>query len=222
VAFMISLVNHTGNPYIGVYCSASNDYVFVPRAAEESFIETVERTLSAKAIRTSVGGATIIGSLMAVNSSGVVMSNFVTQEDLDLIPDELEIAVMEEKYNATGNNILVNDKAALVHPGVSNETVKTLADVLGVEVVRGTIAKISTVGSVALANSKGIICHPRASEGDIDFLKKIFNVPVTLATLNYGTPWLGACAVINDKGAAVGDKSTPIELGKLEDGLGLF
>ena len=222
MAKMISLLNHTGNPYIGVYCSASDQYAFVPRAAEDSFVETIAKSLSVEVIRTSVGGATIIGSLMALNSKGVVVSNLGMKDELELIPDELEVAVMEEKYNAAGNNLLVNEKAAVVHPGVSNETLNILSDVLGVEVVKGTIAKISTVGSVALATDKGIICHPRASEDDVDFLKRIFNVPVTLATLNYGTPWLGACAVANDKGAVIGEKSTPIEIGKLEDGLGLF
>jgi len=43
-----------------------------------------------------------------------------------------------------------------------------------------------------------------------------------VATLNYGTPYLGACAIANSKGAVVGSSSTPIELGRIEDGLGLY
>jgi translation initiation factor 6 len=219
---LISFANHLGNPYIGVYCAASTKYAFVPRDIEGALFDAIRESLFVEAIRFSVGGATIVGSLTAMNSNGVVLSNFASEDEISLIPKELEVAKMQEKFNASGNNILVTDRAAMVHPGVSGDTLATLRDVLGVEVVRGTIAGISTVGSVALATGKGIICHPRATDDNVANLRGLFKVPVTLATLNYGTPWLGACAIANDRGAVVGEKTTPIEIGKLEDGLGLF
>jgi len=219
---LISFAGHLGNPYIGVYCVASNEHAFVPRDIEDSLFESIEESLSVKALKFSVSSATIIGSLTAMNSNGVVLSNFASDDEIDLIPKELEVAKMQENYNASGNNILVTDKAALVNPGVLGETLKTLRDVFDVEVVRGTIAGVATVGSVAIATGKGVVCHPRATEGNIADLKDLFKVPVTLATLNYGTPWLGACAIANDKGAVIGEKSTPIEVGKIEDGLYLY
>jgi len=219
---MISLSNIQGNPYMGVYCSASNEYAFVPTNTEAALIKTIKESLGVKVVKMSVGGATIVGSLSAMNSHGAVVSNIVTDDEMALIPKELETARMQENINAAGNNILVTDKAAMVHPGVSGETLRILGDVFQVEVVRGTIADISTVGSVAIATGKGIICHPRATEDNIEELKQLFSVPVTLATLNYGTPWLGACAIANDRGAVIGEKTTPIEIGKIEDGLHLF
>jgi len=173
-------------------------------------------------LKFSVSSATIIGALAAMNSNGVMLSNFASDDEIDLVPKGLEVARMQEKFNAAGNNILVTDKAALVNPGVLGETLKTLRDVFDVEVARGTIAGVETVGSVALATGKGIVCHPRATEDNIANLKDLFKVPVTLATLNYGTPWLGACAIANDKGAVIGEKTTPIEIGKIEDGLHLY
>lgn len=219
---MISLANHKGNPYIGVYCAASNRYALVPRGADKALIGAIRKSLEVEVLQISVGGSSIIGSLVALNSHGIVLSNLATKEEISALPDDVEVAIMEERYNAAGNNILVSDKAAMLHPSASAETAKKLSDILGVEVVQATIAEISTVGSVALATSKGIICHPRASQDDVDRLREIFGVPVTLATLNYGTPWLGACAIANDRGAVVGERSTPIEIGKLEDGLGLI
>lgn len=47
-------------------------------------------------------------------------------------------------------------------------------------------------------------------------------VPAAIGTLNYGAPLVGACMVANSRGAAIGFKSTPIELGRVEDSLGLF
>ena len=219
---MISFSDFEGNPYIGVYCVASNRHAFAPMSSEKALIEKLGESLSVKVVRLSIGGSTIIGSLIAMNSHGVIVSNIASEDEMAMIPKGLAVAKMQDDINAAGNNILVNDKAAMVHPGVTRETLKILSDTFGVEVVRGTIAGIATVGSVAIATGKGIICHPRATEDNIAALKDLFSVPVTSATLNYGTPWLGACAVANDRGAVVGDKTTPIELGKLEDGLALY
>jgi len=219
---MISLASHQGNPYMGVYCAASNRHAFAPMSADDSLVEMIERSLSVEVVRLSIGGATIIGSLIAMNSHGAVVSDIASEDEIAMIPKGLEVAKMQCNCNAAGNNILVTDKGAMVHPGVSGDILRTIGDVFQVEVVRGTIAGVSTVGSVALATGKGVICHPRATEDNIETLKQLFSVPVTLATLNYGTPWLGACAIANDRGAVVGEKTTPIELGKLEDGLSLI
>jgi translation initiation factor 6 len=219
---MISFSNFQGNPYIGVYCAASNKHAFAPMCSDDVLLDKLRESLSVEVIKLSIGGATIVGSLIAMNSHGVIVSNIASEEEIAMIPKELSVAKMQDDVNATGNNILVTDKAAMVHPGVTRETLQTLSDVFEVEVVRGTIADIATVGSVAVATGKGLICHPRATEDNIATLKELFSVPVTLATLNYGTPWLGACVVANDRGAVVGEKTTPIELGKLEDGLLLY
>ena len=93
---------------------------------------------------------------------------------------------------------------------------------LGVPVVRGTIAGIRTVGAVAVTTNKGAVCHPHARPGEMDLLKTTLRVPVMITTANYGAAQVGACIVANSHGAVVGARTTPIELGRIEEGLGLF
>jgi len=219
---MLRLGDINGNPYVGVYCAASEDYAILPDTIDPKVAREIERTLGVSAIATSIAGATIVGSLIAVNSHGVMVTNFAEKHEISKFPKSLRVAKMEEKLNAAGNNILANDKAALVHPHASPHTVKLVADVLDVEVQRGSVAWIDTVGSSCIATNKGVLCHPRTTEPELRFLKDLFGVPASLGTLNYGTPYLGACAVANSKGAYIGSRSTPIELGKLEDGLVLY
>jgi len=219
---MLRLGDISGNPYIGVYCAASEDFAVVSDTTDPKAVKELAQTLGVEIIRTIIGGATIVGSLVAMNSSGVVVTNFAEQHEIAKFPKELRITKMEEKLNAAGNNVLVSDKAALVNPGVSDKTMKRLRDTLGVEVQRGRVAGIETVGSACIATSKGVVCHPRTSEDELRWLSELFKVPASVATLNYGTPYLGACAVANSKGAYVGSRSTPIELGRLEDALGLY
>jgi len=219
---MLRLGDINGNPYVGVYCAASEDYVLAPDSIQPKDARDIERTLQVKVIPTSIASCSIVGSLLSMNSRGVMVTNFVEKRELARLPKSLRTGIMEEKLNAAGNNILANDRAALVHPSASSHSLRLIADVLDVEVQRGSVAGIETVGSACIATDRGVLCHPRTTEVELRDLKDLFGVPASLATLNYGTPYLGACAIANSKGAFIGSRSTPIELGKLEDGLGLY
>jgi len=219
---MLKLGEVNGSPYVGVYCAASEHFALLPEVLEGKVAKEIERTLDVRVIRTNVAGATVIGSLAAMNSHGVVVTNFAEKHEITRFPKNLRVGKMEEKINAAGNNILVNDRAALVHPLASRETMRMIQDVLGVEAMKGRVAGIDTVGSACIATAKGVICHPKATQDELKWISEFFRVPASAATLNYGTPYLGACAVANSKGAYIGSRSTPIELGRLEDGLGLY
>ena len=211
-----------GNPYIGVFVSASEGYALVSEPVEDRVVADLREALGVEVIQTTVGGSSVVGSLAAMNSNGVVFSNLAEEREIGRLPKSLNIGFMPEKVNAAGNNILVNDRGGCVHPAASRGTVGMLEDVFGVEMHKRSIAGIETVGSVAVVTSKGMLCHPRTSEEELKELSELFKVPTTPATLNYGTPYIGACAVANSRGAYVGSTSTPIELGRVEDGLGLF
>ncbi len=219
---MLKLGDVNGNPYVGVYCVASEQLAILPDVVEEKVAKEIGRVLGVRVVLTNIGGATVVGSLAAMNSNGIVVTNFAEKQELARLPKGLRVGKMEEKLNAAGNTILTNDRAALVHPAASRDTVRMIHDVLGVEVLRRSVAGIETVGSACIATTKGIVCHPRTTEDELKAISDFFKVPASIATLNYGTPYLGACAVANSKGAYIGSRSTPIELGRLEDGLGLY
>ena len=219
---MLRLGDISGNPYVGVYCAASERFAVLSDNVEPKAAKGVAHTLGVDIILTNIAGCTIVGSLVAMNSNGVIVTNFAEKKEISKFPKELRVAKMEEKLNAAGNNILANDHAAVIHPAASNYTARLVADVLGVEVQRRRIAGIETVGSACIATNKGVVCHPRTTEDELQELSSLFKVPASVATLNYGTPYLGACAVANSKGAYVGTRSTPIELGRLDDGLALY
>lgn len=219
---MMKLASYGGNPYIGVYCVSSERLSLVPLDASESLIKDIAEGLEVEVIRTSIGGTNILGSLIAINSYGCIVSSMATEREIEAIEKMIPVTRLDDRLNAAGNNILVNDRGAIVNPKLSKKSVKMIEETLQVEVVQSSLAGINTVGSACVVTNKGVLCHPKTSEEELEMLRSIFKVPASIGTLNYGVALVGACIIANSKGAAVGSKSTPIELGRVEDSLRLF
>jgi translation initiation factor 6 len=184
-------------------------------------ISIIEECLDVEVIQTTIASASIIGVLVCSNSNGIIVTNFAEERELKTIKNRLNILYISDVLNAVGNNILANDRYAIVHPDLKKETVKNIEDTLGVEVKRGNIAKVKTVGAAGVVTNKGLLCHPHISKDDLDLLKNRFGVNAAIGTANYGTPLVGACIIANSKGAIVGSTTTPIELGRIEEALEL-
>jgi translation initiation factor 6 len=212
-----------GNPYIGVYCAANEKLALFPFTTPEKTIDSTRKALDiVGAMKVSIDGAHVLGALICMNSKGAVVSQFISKVELGQICSEVKVTKLPHKLNAAGNNILANDKGALVNPEYDDKTVSFISEALDVPAERGTVAGYKTVGSAAVATNKGVICHPHTDDLEKQQLERVLGVEVHIATANYGTGLLGACMIANTKGALVGGASTPIELGKIEDGLKLF
>jgi translation initiation factor 6 len=210
-----------GNPFIGVYCHANEEFALIPHETPKKAQSKIEECLDVEIIRTTVAKSSIIGVLVCSNSHGIVVTNFAEESELKPLKDKFNILYIPDVLNAVGNNILVNDKFALVHPDIKKETKKEIEDVLDVEVKGGKIANVKTVGAAALVTNKGLLCHPKTSKKELDSLKDKFGVNAEIGTANYGTPLVGACMIANSKGAVVGLSTTPIEIGRIEEALDL-
>jgi len=209
-----------GNPYVGVFCAANDEILVVAPDVPKSAIKHIEGALEAQPIVTSVAHSTVVGSLLAMNSKAILASPFIEEAEMEAIGDA--VYPLPHRLSAVGNNVLCNDHGAVVHPGYDDEAVAFIQEVLGVPAIRGTVAGIRTVGAVAVATNRGALCHPHARPGEMDLLKSALRVPVMITTANYGAAQVGACMVANSHGAVVGSRTTPIELGRIEEGLGFL
>lgn len=213
---------YAGTPNIGVYTAVNESFAFIAGDAAPEFVKDVEEALQVETTLMTVAGSFVIGSLVVMNSNGAVVSGLADPREVETIGKCIKCTPIEDPLNAAGNNILANDKGAIVNPQYSKSLVRVISDALGVECVQSPIAGVNTVGSVCRATNIGCVCHADATDEDVKLIQDVLKVECIRTTVNHGSRMLGAGILANSKGALIGDDTTPIEMGKIEEGLALY
>ncbi|CAN1333157.1 Eukaryotic translation initiation factor 6-2 [Linum perenne] len=171
-------------------------------------------------VKTSIGGTRIIGRLCAGNNLYFACIWLVVCNQLqhlrDSLPDSVVVQRIDERLSALGNCIACNDHVALAHTDLDRETEEMIADVLGVEVFRQTIAGNILVGSYCTFSNRGGLVHPHTSIEDLDELSTLLQVPLVAGTVNRGSEVIAAGMTVNDWTAFCGSDTTATELSVIE------
>ncbi|KAJ9500594.1 Eukaryotic translation initiation factor 6 [Exophiala xenobiotica] len=207
---------------VGVFANLTNSYCLVAIGASENFYSIFESELAdlIPIAHCTIAGTRIIGRLTSGNKNGLLVPTSTTDQELqhlrNTIPDSVKIERIEERLSALGNVIAANDHVALVHPDIERETEEIIADVLGVEVFRQTIAGNVLTGSYLSLSNQGGIVHPKTSIQDQDELSSLLQVPLVAGSVNRGSSVVGAGMVVNDWLAVTGMDTTATELSVIE------
>ena len=171
-------------------------------------------------VRTAIAGCRFIGRVAVGNKRGLLLPNSCSDQEMlhirNSLPDGVVVQRIEERLSALGNCIATNDHVALVHTDIDRETEDIVADVLGVECFRQTIAGNALVGSYCVFTNQGGMVHPRTSVEDQEELSSLLQVPLVAGTVNRGSDVLGAGLVVNDWSAFCGFDSTATEISVVE------
>mmetsp|Transcript_11490 Transcript_11490/g.31351 ORF Transcript_11490/g.31351 Transcript_11490/m.31351 type:complete len:246 (+) Transcript_11490:36-773(+) len=208
---------------VGVFAKLTNAYAIVALGGAENFYSVFEAELAdhIPVIKTSIAGTRLVGRLCVGNKNGLLLPNSTTDQELQHIrnslPDEVVVQRIDERLSALGNCIACNDYVALIHPDMDRETEEIVADVLGVEVFRQTVASNVLVGSYCCLSNQGGMVHPKTSIEDLDELSSLLQVPLVAGTVNRGSDVVGAGLVVNDWAAFCGLDTTSTELSVVEN-----
>ncbi|PWA62665.1 NB-ARC domains-containing protein [Artemisia annua] len=201
---------------IGVFLKLTNAYCLLAIGGAENFYSTFESELAdvIPVVKTSIGGTRIIGRLC-------IELHYLRNS----LPDAVVVQRIDERLSALGNCIACNDHVALTHTDLDRETEEMIADVLGVEVFRQTIAGNILVvlgvevfrqtiagnilvGSYCAFSNRGGLVHPHTSIEDLDELSTLLQVPLVAGTVNRGSEVIGAGIIVNDWTAFCGSDTS--------------
>ncbi len=214
----MKLIAVNGSPLVGLYAKVNEDFAVVG-VRDDKFIDSIREELNVEVIQTTIAGSELVGALITMNSKGVVVSDLILNKELEKLKKHLEVKVVETRMTCLGNNLCLNDRVCIAHPEIDQRIIEVISEFLDVEVVKGTIGGIKTVGMSAVVTNRGGLVNPNANEWEIKKIEEVMGVEVLKGTVNFGNDMVGSSLIANSKGYLVGRDTTGFELGIVEEAL---
>ena len=220
---MLKRVDIVGNPNIGVFIIATDDLAIVPYNLLDEKIEIIKETLDVEAVKSSISGSSLIGSLAVANSNGLVVSPHVLDREIKQFEDlGLNVATVPGRYTALGNIVAANDNGAIVSPFLSEDAINIIEETLDVNVKATSMVGSDIIGSLIQVTNRGFLISSKAVQSEVRLAQEVFGVEGDIGTVGRGIPLVGACSIANSNGAIVAKDSTGPEMARVEEALGFL
>ena len=220
---MLKRVDIVGNPNIGVFILATDDFAIVPYNLLDEKADIIKEALDVDIIKSSVSGCSLIGSLAVANSKGIVVSPHILDREIKQFEDlGINVATVPGQYTALGNIVAANDKGAIVSPFLSKEAIEVIGETLDVNVEATSMVGSDIIGSMIQVTNKGFLISSKAIQSEISFAQEVFGVEGNIGTVGRGISLVGACSIANSNGAIVAKDSTGPEMARVEEALGFL
>ena len=215
------------SPYSGVFCATNDSLTFIPPGIPSDDMGAISEALGTRIEVVTIGGSSVLGTLIAMNSKGILVSNLITTMESDKIEAiasdiGLNFGVLSERSNAIGNNFLINDRGGFCNERLTPRSKTSAEEVLEIKIESRSFNRMDTLGMIGCVTNKGGLCHPEISDEEKEIMEKVLEVPVMEGTVNFGMPLVGAGVISSTNGAVCGRQSTGVELGRVEEALRLF
>lgn len=215
-------LSFSGEASIGVFSRVIDELAVVPPSAPGEYRDAIGELLDAEVISTTIQGSEIVGSLLAGNRKGFVVSGMAKEKEIHTLREYRDVFLLEHTMNAAGNVIMANDTFAAVHPDMPRDMATQIGEFLGVKVTPLTLGGVKTVGMAGVATNKGVLVHPRSTRTELQLLEQVAGVPIGTGSINRGIGLVGTGLLVNERGYAAGLETTGFELGRVEDVFGFL
>ncbi|TDQ68285.1 translation initiation factor IF-6 [Methanimicrococcus blatticola] len=213
-------INIMDTPVIGVFSTCTEEICLVPEGTRPEVTAQIEKRLDVSVYKCLVNDSILVGSMCRGNSNGFLVPE---NSKADALSKQFgkPVTVMPGKLNAVGNILLANDTAGLVHPEMPDNIVRIIGDTLKIDVRKGTIAGIKTVGMAGCVTNKGLLVSPGITEDETALLEDLFGFAPVVGSVNFGSRMVGSGILANSKNCLAGSETSGYELGRILTALDL-
>ncbi|MCL4381893.1 translation initiation factor IF-6 [Candidatus Marsarchaeota archaeon] len=212
-----------GSDLVGAFATATDRYVFVGYGISKNKKELISSVLNVEYIELSVDNSNLVGIFMRGNSKGLLVSNLMSKYEVSVLKEKtgMEVSQIESPLNTIGNNIIANDKIAVVNPDYDKKSIDFIRDALDVEVVSMSIGGFKTVGANNILTNKGFAINNHCTDNQKEILDKLANFDSIRTTANTGALGIGISTISNSHGCVVGNGSTGFEFVRILEALNI-
>ncbi|KAM0677606.1 eukaryotic translation initiation factor 6 [Binucleata daphniae] len=222
---MSHAINFEGSPEVGAYTLLTNSYCIIGKSVSRNYYSLFQDKIKIPICETLVNTINTVGSLCVGNIHGLLLPNTTTDVEMQHIRDSLgcdiKIRRISERLNALGNVILCNDRVALIHPDIDEETIQLIKDTLNVEVYKQSLRSEGLVGTYGRMNNYGMLVHPKVTSEEQEELCDLLDLNVVGGTVNKGGESIGSGMAVNDYISFYGNRTTIHEKSVIDTIFGL-
>ena len=220
--YKIAKIEVHQNPFIGLYLTASDEFLLSSHYAPSRWTSVIHETLKPKKTCTvNIANSHLTGLFTIANSQCVIVPRFIEESEVKKIKHELEVNTckIDDRFSAVKNNVVLTDKICLVNEDLPKSDQNRISDCSGVEVIPWKVNGVHMVGAVNVATNKGLLAFNNALQKEIKWLSKTFGVKPVRGTCNFGTVTTSLGITANSHGALVGSMTTGFETATIYEAL---
>ncbi|MFQ5474878.1 MAG: translation initiation factor IF-6 [Candidatus Nanoarchaeia archaeon] len=212
-----------GNPNVGLCGYANDEFALVGAEFTKKQAAEIGKVLKVPVHRISIAGTSLVGVFIAGNSQGILVPSITFDYELRMLEKlKINYHVIDTKLTALGNNILCNDRGALVNPDFTASEIREIKTFLKVPVTKATIDDVNIVGAMAAKNRIGGIINRDAKPKEIELAEKTLGIALVEGTVNIGTVQVKSGLICNMNGFIVGKSTSGPEVINIDEALGFI
>lgn len=218
----IGLESFLGNSNIGLFGFVTDGICLVPTSSSQNFQQKCRDVFNVSVNEISLVGTDLIGVFCVGYGKNILVPKIAFPVEIKKLKElGLNVIVIDSNFTALGNNMIINEKSAVISPEYNDTVVKQIETALKIKVHRKSLLGFKNPGSIVVINEYGGLVHPDISDAELKWLEEIFELKFVRATVNIGSPFIKSGLLTNKFGVLVGLQTKGIELSFIQEGLGV-
>jgi translation initiation factor 6 len=211
------------NTYVGLCGFATDTFCLVGFSTPQKTIDELKQTLQVPVYPISIAGTALVGVFVTGTSEHILVPHIIYDDELatlkKLLP-QVQFHVIDSRHTALANIFCFHQKALLYSKVVEKTVIDSLQTFISQPLIKTDIADCEVPGSCIVFGKNGALIHPLAPDAQLDEFEKLFGVPFTKSTVNWGSPYVKTGIIANKNGFVIGHTSSGPEVQNADLGLG--